>query len=153
MKKIYLASAVIILYTVCAVASLVYMDTTELVDNSSLVVTGEVDRIESFYGDDDLIYSRAYVTVDDFVKGDYENYIVEVVYPGGTVGGTGMATSISPRFELGMQVVLFLKQDDAGEYVLTNHAGSKFTVVSDTVVEKGITLDEFVAEIAAAVNR
>ena len=129
------------------------MDTKQLVDASTLTVTGEVDRIESFHGDDDLIYSRAYVSVDDFLMGDHESDKIEVVYPGGIVGEVGMTTSISPHFEEGMEVVLFLKKNDEGEYVLTNHAGSKFTVVDGTVVEKGIALDEYINEIAAAVNK
>jgi hypothetical protein len=76
-----------------------------------------------------------------------------VVYPGGIIGGLGMTTSISPTFEEGMQVVLFLKANDEGKFVLTNHAASKFTLKNGIVVEKGIPLLDYVNEITAVLDR
>lgn len=142
-----------LLITTGATASLVYMDTAQLADESTLIVVGEIERIESFYGDDGYIYSRAYVTVNDFILGDSENNTVEVVYPGGIVGDIGMTTSISPDFEEGMDVLLFLRINDGGGFVLVNHAGSKFTIEDGVVVEKGVYLGDYVNEINAAVNR
>jgi hypothetical protein len=129
------------------------MDIAELVDTSNIIVVGKVDGIESFYGADGFIYSRAYVTVDDIILGDHRTDVVEVVYPGGIVGGVGMATSISPVFDEGMEVVLFLKVDDEGELVLTNHAASKFTVEDGIVIEEGISLVDYVNEITGIIDR
>jgi hypothetical protein len=139
--------------TTAATASLVYMDTAQLADESTLVVVGEIESIESFYGDDGYIYSRAYVDVEHFVLGDGTNGVVEVIYPGGIVGDIGMTTSISPDFEEGMDVLLFLKNNDEGEFVLVNHAGSKFTIEDGVVVEIGISLGDYMNEINAAANR
>jgi len=152
MKSLFTASMILIM-SARAFASLVYMDTAELVDESDLIVVGKVDGIESFYGTDGFIYSRAYVTVDDIVLGDRSTDVVEVVYPGGIVDGVGMATSISPVFDEGMEVVLFLKLDDEGELVLTNHAASKFTVEDGIVVEEGIPLSDYVNEITRVIGR
>jgi hypothetical protein len=152
MKSLFTASMILIM-SASAFASLVNMDTAELVDESDLVVVGKVDGIESFYGTDGFIYSRAYVTVDDVVLGDDPTDVVEVVYPGGIVDGVGMATSISPVFDEGMEVVLFLKLDDEGELVLTNYAASKFTVEDGIVVEEGIPLADYVNEITRAIDR
>lgn len=152
MKSLFTA-LIIFIISAGAFASLVYMDTAELVDTSDLIVVGKVDAIESFYGADGFIYSRAYVTVDDIILGDHRTDVVEVVYPGGIVGGVGMATSISPVFDEGMEVVLFLKVDDEGEFVLTNHAASKFTVEDGIVIEEGIPLADYVNEITRAIDR
>ena len=146
------ATLVILSYTTAVWASLVYMDTDQLVEESTLIITGEVDRVESFRGADGFIYSRAHVLVNDFIMGDSETDTVEVVYPGGIVGGVGMATSISPTFEEGMQVLLFLKVNDEGKFVLTNHAASKFTLKNGIVVEKGIPLSDYINEIAATLD-
>jgi len=151
--KSFVTALVTFLVPASVFASLVYMDTAELVEASDLIITGEVNRIESFYGADSFIYSRAYVTVGDIMLGDYESDVVEVVYPGGIVDGVGMATSISPALDDGMDVVLFLKASDEGEFVLTNHAASKFTVENGIVIEKGVSLADFAGEITEAVNR
>jgi hypothetical protein len=147
-----LSTLILLLCATVVSASLVYMDTGQLVEESILIITGEVDRVESFRGADGFIYSRAYVLVNDFILGDSETDIVEVVYPGGVVGGVGMTTSISPTFEEGMQVLLFLKVNDEGEFVLTNHAASKFTLKNGIVVEKGTPLSDFIKEITAALD-
>lgn len=152
MKSLF-AALIIFMISAGAFASLVYMDTAELVDVSDLIVVGKVDGIESFYGADGFIYSRAYVTVDDIILGDHWTSVVEVVYPGGIVDGVGMETSISPVFDEGMEVVLFLKVDDEGELVLTNHAASKFTVEDGIVIEKGVPLADFVSEVAGVIDR
>jgi hypothetical protein len=152
MKPLF-AALIIFLMSAGAFASLMYMDTAELVDTSDIIVVGKVDGIESFYGADGFIYSRAYVTVDDIILGDDGTDVVEVVYPGGIVSGVGMATSISPVFDEGMEVVLFLKVDDEGEFVLTNHAASKFTVEDGIVIEEGISLADYVDEITRVINR
>jgi hypothetical protein len=152
MKSLFTASMVLIM-SAGAFASLVYMDTAELADESDLIVVGKVDGIESFYGTDGFIYSRAYVIVDDIVLGDDRTDAVEVVYPGGIVDGVGMATSISPVFDEGMEVVLFLQIDDEGEFVLTNHSASKFTIEDGIVVEEGIPLADYVNEVTRVINR
>jgi hypothetical protein len=144
---------ILFLYATAVSASLVYMDTDQLAEESTLIITGEVDRIESFRAADGFIYSRAYVFVKDFILGDSESDTVEVVYPGGVVGGVGMTTSISPTFEEGMQVLLFLKVNDKGEFVLTNHAASKFTLQNGIVVEKGTPLSDYISEISSALDR
>jgi hypothetical protein len=152
MKSLFTASMVLIM-SAGAFASLVYMDTAELADESDLIVVGKVYGIESFYGTDGFIYSRAYVIVDDIVLGDDRTDAVEVVYPGGIVDGVGMATSISPVFDEGMEVVLFLQIDDEGEFVLTNHSASKFTIEDGIVVEEGIPLADYVNEVTRVINR
>lgn len=147
-----LAALVLLFYATIVPASLVYMDTDQLAEESTLIITGEVERVESFRGADGFIYSRAYVLVDDFIMGNSESDTVEVVYPGGVIDGIGMTTSISPTFEEGMQVLLFLKVNGAGEYVLTNHAASKFTLKNGIVVEKGTSLPDFIKEITASLD-
>ncbi len=152
MKSLF-AALIIFIISTGAFASLVYMNAAELADISDLIVVGKVDGIESFYGTDGFIYSRAYVTVDDIILGNHWTSVVEVVYPGGIVDGVGMATSISPVFDEGMEIVLFLKVDDEGEFVLTNHAASKFTVEGGIVIEEGISLADFVNEITGVIDR
>jgi len=142
--------ALLTLFAGSAWALLPYMDTDELVSRSELVVYGEVLSIESFEADDGAIYSRAKVVVDDFLMGTYDDTIVEVTYPGGVVGDIGMMTSISPHFETGEEVVLFLFSNEADELVLTNYAGGKYTVSAGNIVEKDISLTEFIIAIDKA---
>ncbi len=150
MKRIMVLLAVSALSAGTAGALLPYMDTDELVSRSELVVYGEVLSIESFEVADGAIYSRATVVVDDFLVGTYDDTVVEVIYPGGIVGDVGMMTSISPHFETGEEIVLFLFTNDNGELVLTNYAGGKYTVDAGKVIEKDISLNEFVNTIDKA---
>ena len=150
MKLSFKWLALLVLFAGTALALLPYMDTDELVSRSELVVYGEVLSIESFEADGGAIYSIAKVVVDDFLVGTYDYTIVEVTYPGGVVGDVGMMTSISPHFEVGEEVVLFLFSNDADELVLTNYAGGKYTVETGRIVEKDISLNEFITAIDKA---
>jgi hypothetical protein len=135
-------------------ASMVPLTTEDLVDHATLVVAGSVDEVTSYPADaNGVIYSEAKVRVRDTVVGVVAGEYVAVRYMGGESGGLAFVVTTEPTFQAGEEVVLFLAPGDGGAYKCPDGVQGKLSVVDGTVLPAGKTLNEFLAEVAAAAGR
>jgi hypothetical protein len=142
------------LFAVVAGASMVRVSTADLVEHATLVVTGTVHDISSYPPDGrGVIYSEAKVLVADTIVGGTAEEYVTVRYMGGEYEGLAYAVSVEPTFRVGEEVVLFLAPKEGGVYTCPDGVQSKQSVVDGTVLPAGVTLNEYVAEVAAAAGR
>lgn len=88
-----------------------------------LVIRGTVGRIESQFRND-IIYSRAQVSVDLIEKGTSVSSVI-VEYEGGEVGDIGQAFSNQPRFKEGQRVLLYLTRGEDDAFVVVGGPGGK----------------------------
>ncbi len=135
-------------------ASMVPVSTADLVKHATLVVTGTVDEVASQPPDaDGVIYSEAKVRVRDAVVGATADEYVFVRYVGGEHGGLAFVVTAEPTFEVGEEVVLFLAPAEEGVYKCPDGVQGKLLVVDGTVLPNGLTLSDYLAEVAAAAGR
>ena len=87
------------------------------------VLTGEVDRLYSYYGKDGEIYSDVTLRVTGSLKQSREvPDSIEFTTPGGEVGDVGVYFTGTPQFKLNEPVLVFLEEDSTGSPV----ASAKF---------------------------
>ncbi|MCG3173696.1 MAG: hypothetical protein GMKNLPBB_01897 [Myxococcota bacterium] len=104
-----------------------------LVYLSSTIVRGTVSKIESRWAPQGgQIYTYTTLQVDEPLKNDRETAPKTVVIRqiGGTVDGITQKVAGDASFEMGQQVVVFLRRNTEGEdvYFLTGMSQSKFTL-------------------------
>jgi hypothetical protein len=78
------------------------------------IVTDTISRYERNQFGDELIVTRAYLKVEEAVKGSTE--AVTLVIEGGTVDGITMRTSSLPALAKGERALFFLTPGQNGEY-------------------------------------
>ena len=148
---------VAVLAAACAAAAsavMVELTTEDLVSHASLVVVGAVESVTSYPPDaSGMVYSEATVRVSDAVVGATAEEVVTVRYMGGEYGDLGVAVEDQPTFAPGEDVVLFLGPAPGGSYECPDGVQSKYVVVDGTVLPAGVTLTDFLAEIAEAAAR
>lgn len=84
------------------------------------VLTGEVDRLYSYYGKDGEIYSDVTLRVTGSLKQSRELAdSIEFTTPGGVVGDVGVYFTGTPQFKLNEPVLVFLEEDSSGSPVAT----------------------------------
>ena len=144
-KKFSWLAVLLLVGALSASASMVQLTTDELANNATLIVTGTVERVESYPPDG----SR----VRDAVKGANEAEFVTVRYMGGEYEGLAMVVMEEPAFALGEDVVLFLAPVEDEVYKCPDGVQGKLAVVDGTVLPVGKTLTEYLDEVAAAAGR
>jgi len=134
-------------------AVMVPLTTADLTGHATLVIAGTVESVKSLPPDGrNIIYSEAEVRVGDTVVGAPASDKVTVRYMGGTYNGLGYVVEDQPTFEAGEEVVLFLAPAD-GAYFCPDGVQGKLKVVDGTVLPAGVTLNHFLADVAAAAGR
>ena len=144
-------AALLATWVAAASAAMLPITTAELADHATLVVAGTVEDVTSYAPDAaGIIYSEAEVRVGDTAVGSNAAEYVTVRYMGGEYGGLALVIMEEPTFEVGEEVVLFLVPVDGGAYKCPDGAQGKMSVVDGTVLPAGKTLNQFLAEVAAA---
>lgn len=99
-----------------ALAATKEVDLRRDTDAAAVVVTGVVDRIYSYYGDDGEIYSDITLRVTGVLKQDAETPdTLTFTIPGGEVGDEGVLFTGVPQFVVDEPVLVFLEASDAGK--------------------------------------
>ncbi len=141
----------------CAVvagASMIRVTTEELVAHATLVVTGTVEATRPLPPDArGMIFTEVKVRVNDAVVGATAEDVITVRAWGGEYGDLGVVVEDQPTFTLGEDVVLFLAPSAGGGYQCPDGVQSKYAIVDGTVLPVGVTLTDFLAEIAEAAGR
>jgi len=155
MKRKFLCLAALL--PVCAGvagASMVLLTTGDLVAQATLVVTGTVEETRTLPPDaQGMIFTEVKVRVNDAVVGATAEDVITVRAWGGEYGDLGVVVEDQPTFTLGEDVVLFLAPAAGGSYQCPDGVQSKYAIVDGTVLPGGVTLTEFLAEIAEAAGR
>jgi hypothetical protein len=134
-------------------AIMVPQTTADLVGHATLVVTGTVESVNYTPPDGRMIIStEARVRIDETVVGASAEDVVTVRALGGRYGDTALVVEDQPVFEEGEEVVLFLAPDAKGGYHCPDATQGKKTIISGTVLPDGVTLDSFLAAVAAAAH-
>jgi transcriptional regulator GlxA family with amidase domain len=95
---------------------------------SDSVVRGQVRKMTSVLSDDGRrIFTRVDVDVTSTWRGP-RVASVQVIVPGGVVGGIGQRVDGAPTFAGGEEVVVFLNRAEAGGYRVAGLAQGKFSV-------------------------
>ncbi len=118
------------------------LSTDELTKASDIVISGEVENTESHWSKDGkTIFTTAYITVDDVVKGVTTQRKIAVEYEGGEVGGIGLRVSDQTALTKGEKVILFLKSGkshrDGNVYNIVGNNQGKYVIGADGIARKG----------------
>jgi hypothetical protein len=126
--------------------------TAELTAHATLVISGTVEKVKSYAPLDSSkdFYTEASVRVTGTVVGSTSEDVVVVRHLGGEIGEWALVVEDQPSFREGEQVILYLAPSEKGGYVCPDGAQSKLTVVEDTVLGDGRTVNEYLAAVAAA---
>lgn len=155
MKKITLAIAFLFLtlsffLPANSFALMADMGTEELAKEAKIIVQGEVKSVKSYKGINDIIYTRALVSVSDVFKGKIAKKNITVEYRGGEIGRLGLSVEDEPTLEKGEQALLFLTNSfwRKNVYYIVGGVLGKYTV--NNVSPEKQTLDELLNEIENA---
>ena len=123
------------------------IDGAELAKEAKMIVQGEVKSVKSYKGINDVIYTRASVSVSDVFKGKIAKKNITVEYRGGEVNDIGLSIEDTPLLEKGEQVLLFLTNSfwRKNVYYIVGGISGKYTI-NNASPEKQ-TLDELLSEI------
>lgn len=109
------------------------LDLGDLASLSPLVLTGEVNRIESTWNTERTkIYTRVWISPDEVLKGPAQTGTLTLKLLGGQVGDTVALMPGAPRFETGERVLVFLepRKDGDGHLTVGQYQG-KFQIFVD----------------------
>jgi len=118
------------------------LSTDELTKASDIVISGEVENTESQWNKDGkTIFTTAYITVSDVIKGVTTQRKIAIEYEGGEVGEIGLRVSDQTALVKGEKVILFLKSGkshrDGNTYNIVGHGQGKYVIDADGIARKG----------------
>jgi hypothetical protein len=90
--------------------TLVHRSMKDLVARSVVVISGDVQKVESFVREDGMIFTQISYTNIEPVLGEYDGSTLELTLPGGDVEGKRHIIDGVPIFQVGDRVILFLKE-------------------------------------------
>lgn len=151
-RALIVALAGLFLAPLASATVVLALDLEDLTALSPLVVTGEVNRIESAWNADKTkIYTRVWISPQEVLKGPARSGTLMLKLLGGRVDDTIARMPGAPRFDLGERVLVFLepRADGDGHLTIGQYQG-KFRVFVDpatgrdrvvrAAAEPGVTL-------------
>ncbi len=103
----------------------------ELSQKADLVVLGTVLSKSCHRDDSGRIYTKVQLRVDEVWKGSVATNSFTIVHGGGTVGNRRVEVSGQAEYQVGEEVVTFLRLNQRGEGVTIGLAQGKFCVGAD----------------------
>ncbi len=122
----------------------------ELRERAHWIVIGRVGDVTSVWNPDrTMIYSRARISVQDWIKGTKPRHELVVRTEGGRVGRITCYVSDEPCFATGERVLLFLEPDpdSPGTQKVIGLFQGKYTIKDERIVENGLALSDFMTRI------
>jgi len=132
---------IIILFSVSAYAQ----NETAVIKNMSqradVIISGKVIEKESNWNSSKTrIYTKTTVQVEEYLKGNNNEKVVEITSLGGEVGDVGELYTHMPKFDDNEELVVFLKIDSQrNEYKVMNGEEGKITVLEDEITKEKVT--------------
>jgi len=126
------------------------LSTEELAGSADLVVVGQVSDVKSFWSrDGSIILSRATIYVENTIKGNQRNDLIDIIFEGGEIGNIGLKVSDMSTFRKGEKVFLFLKEGTARSvesvgdtlrtdtsYTIVGMSQGKYTIDENGIAKK-----------------
>lgn len=125
-----------------------YYTPVELANNSSNIVVGTVEGIESGYFSNDSVYSKVNISVNDNLKGTVDNTTISIPMFGGVKDGTCYMYDSAPTYTVGEEVVLYLNDLDVEEddwYIPVNY--DAFLDLSKTAKSKSVDKQAIIEQV------
>jgi hypothetical protein len=154
-------------------AIMVKLSPQEITKQSDGVIVGTVKNLEivkapsNFRPGEEDIVTNAVITVEKYLYNPKSLSSSEITVQtiGGTIDNQTMTSEDSPNFEQGQRVVVFLRQEPNGTFIIYGGSQGKYTVNNGNVADndkerdifvsvfgKQMTLDEFENEITSIVS-
>jgi hypothetical protein len=117
------------------------LSTEKLTRDAELIVTGDVENTESQWTPDKKsIMTTAVISINEIIKGKPVEKKIQVIYPGGEVGDTGMKVSDEVILNKGERVLLYLAPENkfsgGSAYRISGRAQGKYTIGKDLIARK-----------------
>ena len=100
-------------------------DRQYIIDTSDYIVEGRVDKVESSWNEDrSAIVTCSDLAIEKYVKGaPLVGDRLQIVTPGGTVGGITQAVEDQPVLHEGKKVRIYFQEVDGGFYIVCARFG------------------------------
>ena len=113
----------------------------ELTKGSESVIIGEVEDTEAQWSKDGkTIFTKAFIVVNEIIRGRTLQKTITIEYEGGEIGDIGLKVSDVVPLEKGERVLLFLKsgksRGDGFVYNLVGKAQGKYTIDKERIARK-----------------
>jgi hypothetical protein len=137
-----------------ASAAMTEVTLPQLTDQSSVIIGGKVLSKDSWWNSDKtLIFTTVKVRVDESLKGVVSpDDTISIMVPGGEIDGVGLGVEHAAQFEVGEEVILFLRPAEDSHYVVTAWEQGKLTIIDDRVEEKDDSVESVINQILDALK-
>ena len=113
----------------------------KLAQKADVILIGKVVKKESGWNASKTrIFTKTTIKAEEYIKGTYNENLLEVVYPGGEIDGVGEIYTHMPKFEDNEEALIFLKKDKKKKTykVLSGEIG-KIKILTDNKSDEKIT--------------
>lgn len=126
----------------------------ELVARADWIVIGKVTEKKSQWNADRTsIYTLVTLAVEQWLKGQSGNNKMVIKVPGGEVGGITQQVEDAASFHTGEKALVFLSRNDDGTTGVVGGFQGKTTIEGGNVVSSNQSLNDFISQIKAEVNK
>ncbi len=124
-----------------SLAIMVGLGTEELTRGSESVIIGEVEDTEAQWSKDGkTIFTKAFIVVNEIIRGRTLQKRITIEYEGGEIGDIGLKVSDVAPLEKGERVLLFLKsgksRGDGFVYNIVGKAQGKYSIDNERIARK-----------------
>jgi hypothetical protein len=117
------------------------LGTEELTRGSESVIIGEVEDTEAQWSKDGkTIFTKAFIVVNEIIRGRTLQKRIIIEYEGGEIGDIGLKVSDVVPLEKGERVLLFLKsgksRGDGFVYNIVGKAQGKYSIDKERIARK-----------------
>jgi hypothetical protein len=117
------------------------LGTEELTRGSESVIIGEVEDTEAQWSKDGkTIFTKAFIVVNEIIRGRTLQKRIIIEYEGGEIGDIGLKVSDVAPLEKGERVLLFIKigksRGDGFVYNIVGKAQGKYTIDDERIARK-----------------
>lgn len=129
-----------ILLTASALSQIQPMSTQQLTEQSTAVVLGTCEQMESYWADgNSKIFTRVKVRGQEYIKGNL-GAEAEITVPGGQIGNTIYEVTDMPVFRKGDEVLLFVWSHPTGKQMVIGGTQGKFSIETDKTTGKKVVV-------------
>jgi hypothetical protein len=134
-RRLCLLTACMMLAGVSAFATTIRkMELPELVKTSEAIVQGRIEQVYVRWdAQRKMAFTYVSITVDDPLKGERRRSVL-IRQLGGRIGALNQIVAGAPRFNVGDQVIVFLKAGNDGTFQVVGLNQGKYEIVEDVAV-------------------
>ena len=133
--------SVVCLCTVSQATTVLRLELPQLVKQSDSIVQGHVEDVTVQWDSTrNMAYTYVSIAVDDPMKGERRRNLV-IRQVGGKVGALTVGVSGMPQFEKGEQVIVFLKTQPDGTFIVLGLNQGKYQITDDFAISNVSGID------------